>query len=450
MEIKDAPDRRGTNSLKWDDRYNEEGKSDVIPLWVADMDLATPDVVVEALSQRAAHPVYGYTNPPGDYRALLAAWYQSRYARPSAALVSCTGNSVNDLPGPGEDDILLGPGVVPSLGIAIRALTRPGSGVLVPSPVYYPFFDIVTDNERELVRSSLCIREDGHFALSVPAQEEALAAARERGVAVEALLLCSPHNPGGRIWSDEELAQLVSFAKRERIALIVDEIHADLALRGEALALRGKALAPANRPFVSLASLPADAELPLVVIGAPNKTFNIPGLHFSHFVVRDEATRARIARSIAATGYSQPNTMSIVAARAAYSGGGPWLDALIDFLRVQCAHTLRRLEDSGLGLRPVAPEAGYLVWVDARALLSRLSPLPGAPTDERTLVDRLAREARVRLTAGSIFGPEGAGYLRVNIACPRAQLDEGLDRFFSWAKDQLAKSSRSTVSAMVR
>lgn len=433
MEIKDAPDRRGTNSLKWDDRYNEEGKPDIIPLWVADMDLATPDVVVEALAQRAAHPVYGYTNPPGDYRALLAAWYHSRYAKPSGALASFAGNTDTVPGGPVEDDMLLGPGVVPSLGIAIRALTGPGSGVLVPSPVYYPFFNIVKDNERKLVTVSLDQREDGHFALLVPALEEALAASRERGIAVEALLLCSPHNPGGRIWSEEELASLLSFVKRERIALIVDEIHADLALR-------------ADRPFVSLASLPADAELPLVVIGAPNKTFNIPGLHLSHFVVRDGATRARIVRSIAATGYSQPNTMSIVAARAAYGGGGPWLDALIDFLRGQCAHTLHRLEESGLGLRPVAPEAGYLVWVDAGALLSRLAgrqndpnkeATPSAIKDDRELVDRLAREARVRVTAGSIFGPEGAGYLRINIACPRAQLDEGLDRFFGWVKDYL-------------
>lgn len=423
MYIKDSPDRRHTDSLKWDDRYNEEGKADVIPLWVADMDLASPDVVVEALSRRAAHPVYGYTNPPGDYRKLLAAWYRSRYAKPSGALASFLGSTADVSPGPGEGDFLLGPGVVPSLGIAIRALTQAGAGILVPSPVYYPFYSIVRDNDRELVTSSLGLREDGHFALSVPALEGALVKARARGLLVEALLLCSPHNPGGRIWREEELAALIAFARRERIALIVDEIHADLAL--------------AERPFVSLASLPADTELPLVIIGAPNKTFNIPGLHLSHFVVRDEATRARIVRSIAATGYSQPNTMSIVAAHAAYSGGGPWLDALRVFLREQLSHTLARLEESGLDVRPVAPEAGYLVWVDAKDLLLRLSRVPGAPKDDRELVDRLAREARVRVTAGSIFGPEGVGYLRINIACPRAQLDEGLDRFFGWVKDYL-------------
>ena len=346
-------DRRNTGAIKWDDSFNGGGKPDVIPLWVADMDFPAPPSVAEALRKRLNHPVFGYTNPPADYQAVVAGWYARRYK----AKVS-------------TEDVLIAPGMIPSLGIAVRSLTDAGAGILVTAPVYYPFFDIIRDNGRIAVNTALSTDGEGRFRLDFAAMDEAIRTAAREGVRTQAFMLCSPHNPGGRIWREDELRE---------------------------------------------------------VLGAPNKTFNIAGLHISHFVVRDHETRAAIKKGIAAAGFSQPNVFSITAAHEAYRTAGPWLDALNAYLKENIGFLLNFFAEKIPEAKAVPPEGGYLVWIDARKLIAELGF-----ADDLSFSLALAEEGRVRVNPGSKFGPEGRGCLRINTACPRGQLEEGLSRFYGW------------------
>jgi cystathionine beta-lyase len=395
MNFDERIDRRNTGALKWDDPYNEAGKEDILPFWVADMDFAAPPAVLEALQDRLRHPVFGYTNPPADYLEALSAWYRTRYR---AEL--------------GPEDFLLGPGVVPSLGIAVRALTSPGAAVLVLSPVYYPFYEIVEDNDRILITAPLSRDSSGRFGLDFRAMGESVKKADDDGLKTQALLFCSPHNPGGRLWTPEELAELKEFCRMKGLALISDEIHADIL--------------PDGGSFASLGG--ADSGPPLLAIGAPNKTFNLAGLHLSHFVARGKRTRAAIKRGIAAAGYSQPNIFSIVAARAAYRRGGPWLDELNAYLRANLDYAEAFMRDRIPGIAFTRPEAGYLAWLEASEAIRRKGC-----EDDRQYAAALAREGRIRISFGSKFGAEGKNHLRLNVACPRAQLAEGLERWARWS-----------------
>jgi len=396
MNFDEIIDRRNTGALKWDDPYNEAGKEDVIPLWVADMDFAAPPEVLAAIQERAEHPVFGYTNPPKDYLEIVAAWYRSRYRAEVEA-----------------GDFLIAPGVVPSLGIAVRSLTSVGAGILALSPVYYPFYEIVHDNDRTLVSAPLRKDSAGQYRIDYRAIGDAVKKAEADGVKVEALLFCSPHNPGGRVWSPEELEEILEFCGKRNIALVSDEIHADIIV--------------GDRPFTSLAGADPGGGPVVVSMGAPNKTFNLAGLHISHFAVRGGAARDRIKRGIAAAGYSQPNIFSAIAARIAYLQGGPWLDALNAYLKANIDFAADFIARRIPGVDFLRPEGGYLVWLEASGLIRKKGL-----TNDFELVSKLAKEGRVRLSYGSKFGAEGAGHLRLNVASPRAQLAEGLERWARW------------------
>jgi cysteine-S-conjugate beta-lyase len=399
MNFDEIIDRKNTGALKWDDPYNVAGTEDILPFWVADMDFAAPPEVLAAIRERAEHPVFGYTNPPKDYLEIIAAWYRSRYRTEVQA-----------------GDFLIAPGVVPSLGIAIRSLTSVGAGVLVLTPVYYPFYEVVRDNDRTLVTAALRKDSGGRYRIDFRAIDEALINAKSEGVKVETLLFCSPHNPGGRVWSPEELKEILEFCHRQNIALVSDEIHADILV--------------GDKPFTSLAGADSGGGPAIVTLGAPNKTFNLAGLHISHFVVRDGSARDRIKRGIAAAGYSQPNIFSAVAARAAYLHGEPWLEALNAYLKANIDFAEDFIVSRIEGVEVIRPEGGYLVWLEASALIRKM----GLKSDYE-LVSKLAKEGRVRLSHGSKFGPEGSGHLRLNVACPRAQLREGLERWAHWVME---------------
>jgi cysteine-S-conjugate beta-lyase len=398
MNFDEIIDRKNTGALKWDDPCNAAGTEDILPFWVADMDFAAPPVVLAAIRERAEHPVFGYTNPPKDYLEIVAAWYRLRYRA-----------------GVEAKDILIAPGVVPSLGIAIRSLTAVGSGILILSPVYYPFYDIVRDNDRRVIAAPLTKDSGGRYRIDYHAVNEAVQKASAEGVKIDALLFCSPHNPGGRVWSPEELKEIRDFCRQRNIALISDEIHADIIVGDE--------------PFTSLAGTDTDGGPPIVALGAPNKTFNLAGLHISHFAARDSAARDRIKRGLAAAGYSQPNIFSIVAARAAYLSGAAWLDALNAYLKANIDFAADFIRARIEGVAVIKPEGGYLVWLEASELIKKKGL-----ADDHELATRLAKEGRVRLSHGGKFGQEGSGYLRLNVACPRAQLAEGLERWSRWSK----------------
>jgi cysteine-S-conjugate beta-lyase len=394
MDFDRVIDRRGTRSLKWDDPKNAPGLPDIIPLWVADMDFPPPEAVLAAIEGRAGHPIFGYTRAGGDYAEAVAAWYAARHGiglRPA--------------------DLVLAPAVMPAIAAAIQAFTEKGEGVMIMPPVYKPFYDIVLDNGRVLVEAPLARDSGGAYSMDRRSMEEAAARASAEGLVLKAVLVSSPHNPVGRVWSEAELAGLRSFARERGLALICDEIHSDIIL--------------GDRPFRSLAAVEGDEAGKLVVLAGPNKTFNIAGLHLCHAIARDEGTRIAMRRAIAAWGFGSPNAFSLVAALAAYREGGPWLDELLAYLRGNLAYLagFLRARLPEIGLSPL--EGSYLAWLDLRSLLAARALGPS----ELALAARLEDEGRVRLSPGSGYGKEGSGYLRLNLACPRSILAEGLERF---------------------
>lgn len=402
MDFDTIIDRRGTQSLKWDNAKNAPGLPDIIPLWVADMDFAPPDAVLDAIRDRARHPIYGYTNVGPEYFEAISSWYRARQGL--------------ELP---AGDILLAPSVMPSLSVAVNAFAGKGEGVMILPPVYHPFFSTVEENGRAVVPCPLVRAADGSWGMSLASMEAAAEAAERAGTKLRAILVSSPHNPVGRVWSEAELNSLLDFASRRKLAVLCDEIHSDIIL-GE-------------RPFFSMARFEGERARKLVVFGGPNKTFNLAGLHISQVIAREAETRETMRRAFSAAGFSQPNVFSIAAASAAYRAGGSWLDALLEYLRGNYRFLLeflaRELPEVGVS----ALEGSYLAWLDVRGILRAR----GEGSDELPLAKRLEEKGRVRLSPGSLFGAEGAGYLRLNLACPRALLREGLERMARGIKETI-------------
>jgi cysteine-S-conjugate beta-lyase len=387
-------DRRGTFSLKWDNPNNGRGLKDIIPLWVADMDFAPPDAVLEAIRVRALHPIFGYTNAAFEYNEAVAAWYAARQGL--------------DLP---PEHILMGPAVMPAIAAILHAFTEKGEAVMILPPVYRPFFGMPEENGRVVVTAPLALSQDGAWTMDFEAMGRAAEAAEASGRKLRAIIVSSPHNPVGRVWSEAELGSLLDFARGRGLVLVCDEIHSDIIL-GE-------------RKFFSMASVSGEGAKGLIVLSGPNKTFNLAGLHLCQAIARDDETRGRMKKAISAWGFDQPNIFSLAAAAAAYREGGPWLDELLAYLRGNYAFLLeflsKRLPDVGVS----ELEGSYLAWLDLRSFLAKRGEGPS----ELILAKRLEEEGRVRLNPGSIFGKEGEGFMRLNLACPRSLLSEGLERF---------------------
>jgi cystathionine beta-lyase len=386
-------DRRGTHSIKWDNPKNESGSPDIIPLWVADMDFAPPEAVIEAIRGRAGHPIFGYTSSGPEYAETVSAWYA---ARQGLAIP--------------PEEILMAPSVMPSLAAMLQAFTEKGDAVMILPPVYHPFFSMPEENDRLVVTASLARGEGGAWSMDFGAMERAAAKAEASGRRLSAIVFSSPHNPVGRVWTEAELDRLLGFARERDLALICDEIHSDIIL-GE-------------RPFRSMASVTGERARKLVVLSGPNKTFNIAGLHISQVIARDGETRSRAKRALSAWGFGPPNVFSLAAAVAAYREGGPWLDGLIDYLKGNYSYLLDFLAEELPGIGVSELEGSYLAWLDLRGILERR----GEGGSELPLADRLEGEGRVKLNPGSLFGDEGRGYMRLNLACPRSILAEGLER----------------------
>jgi cystathionine beta-lyase len=390
-------DRQGTGSHKWDEIDKGEGKLPVIPLWVADMDFPSPQAVTEALMKRAAHPVYGYTRVEPSYYEALAAWYKTQYG---AEL----------MPG----DFVSGSGTVPGLGTAVRTWSDPGDGVLLLTPVYHPFFDSIRHNGRVTVEAPLKLNGEGRYCFDLARMDRALTEAESRGLKIPLMLFCSPHNPGGSVWTRAELEGLLDFAGKRNMVIAVDEIHGDFVYAPET--------------FVSLSTFQEHARR-VVVLSAPSKTFNLGGLHVSHFVSRDEKLREAVKNSMAAEMRGGPDIFSLTAAEASYRYGAEWLAALRIYIRANIEEAADRLNAEVPGLRAYKPQGTYLVWADASELISRMKL-----GDDPELVRRLETEGRVKVTPGSAFGSRGRGFLRINTACPRSILDEALNRIAGWAR----------------
>ncbi|MDR2185717.1 MAG: aminotransferase class I/II-fold pyridoxal phosphate-dependent enzyme [Treponema sp.] len=402
MNFDEIIDRRGTGAEKWEMVHREEGKRAVIPLWVADMDFPAPAELTEALVRRAAHPVYGYTRVSEGFFEALAGWYRRRHAL--------------DLD---RRHFLTGPGTVASLGIAVRSFTEPGQGVLIPTPVYKPAYNMIRFNGREPVEAPLTLNGEGRYCFGPPgpapvtqALERALSAAADRGIKTVMAVLCSPHNPGGSVWDAEELEAFLAFARQHHMVVISDEIHSDFVF-------------PPKR-FVSVTAFPGYADM-TAAVSAANKTFNLGGLHLSYFMARDEKLAGILKRGLRASGCDTPNLFALTAAETVFRCGGSWLDELKPYIRLNIEKGVRFLNCIP-GVKGFAPEGTYLIWADVSGLAAG-----GKFRDDMELTAALEREGRVKFTPGSYFGAGGKGFIRINAACPRSQLMEGLTRFKDWA-----------------
>jgi cystathionine beta-lyase len=368
-------DRRPTASNKW-----RKFDKDVLPLWVADMDFASPEPVVRALRERAEHGVYGYVFEEPEFFEVVADRIQKRY-----------GWRV------GPEAVVLLPGVIAGLNMAARVFAAPGDGLLEQVPVYPPILRCPSNIGLTRDEAPLARRADGRYEVDWEAFERAIHG-RTR-----AFILCNPHNPTGRVYTREELTRMAEICARRGLSIIADEIHCDLLYAGQR--------------HVPIASLAPEVAARTITLMSPSKTFNLAGLKCAIAVVPDAALREKfLATKVDLV--ANPNVFGFAAALAAYRDGGPWLDALLTYLEANRDYTMKYVRENFPGVVVYPPEGMYLAWLDFRS-----AGIPG--NDPYTL---FLEKARVALNDGPTFGPGGQGFARLNFGCPRAMLTEGLDR----------------------
>ena len=373
--------RRHTNSLKYDCAAKRGKPDGLLPMWVADMDFRTPPAVREALAARAAHGIFGYSEPDQTYFDALANWFSARHGWEVDPYTS-----------------VRTPGVVFALCALIRCLTKTGDAVLIQEPVYYCFQESIHDNGRRTVVNELCF--DGKRYTIDFADFERKIVEND----VKLFILCSPHNPVGRVWTKEELEKLAEICLRRHVFVVADEIHEDFVYPGHR-----------HTVFSSLSEAIADR---CAVCTAPSKTFNLAGLHVANIFIENAAVRRAFKKELDAQGFSQANIMGLDACRAAYRYGAEWLDQLVEYLSGNISLMRETFRTRIPQIQMVEPEGTYLPWVD----FSRLGL--DTPELERFIVDK----AKLWLDGGAMFGAGGAGFQRFNIATPRAILQEALDR----------------------
>lgn len=377
-------DRRATNSYKWDSA--PEG---VLPMWVADMDFRTASAIIDALQKRVAHGIFGYTRVPDAYYDAVTSWFRRRH-----------GWDID------RKWIIYTSGVVPAVSAVIKALTVPGDKVIVQTPVYNCFFSSIRNNGCEIVSNHLRRTADT-YEMDFDALERCAADPRAK-----VMLLCNPHNPAGRVWTPDELTRLGNICLRNGVTVVADEIHCELVYQGFKYT-----------PFASL----SDAFLHRsVTCVSPSKAFNIAGLQIANIVAFDNDLRSRIDKAININEVCDVNPFGVAATIAAYNEGEEWLNQLVDYLHGNyeamaefCRRELPEFPITRL-------EGTYLVWMDCSSL--------GMPSDalEHALLD----DARLWLNAGTMYGAEGEGYMRWNIACPRSVMLDGLNRFLNFVRSR--------------
>lgn len=377
-------DRCGTNCVKWDGAENP----DVLPMWVADMDFRTAPAIIEALSRRVDHGVFGYTRVPQSYYESITGWFARRH-----------GWNIDN------DWIIYTSGVVPALSAIIKALTVPGDKVLIQTPVYNCFFSSIRNNGCEIVESPL-VYADNTYSIDFENLERKVSDPK-----VKAMILCNPHNPAGRVWSRDELIRIGEICIRHDVVVIADEIHCELVMPGY--------------EYTPFASISEEFSRHSVSCVSPSKAFNIAGLQIANIVCADAGRRAKIDRAININEVCDVNPFGVIALQAAYNEGAEWLDQLLEYIHGNYEY-MRRFCEEHLPDFPITKlEGTYLVWMDCRKFGMTSAELEKA----------LIQDAKLWLNAGTMYGKDGEGFMRWNIACPRARMIEGLKRF-----EQLAKT----------
>lgn len=374
-------DRRNTDCLKYDFAVERGKPADVLPLWVADMDFRTAPHIIEKAVADASLGIYGYTESKDDYFQAVANWYRTYFDW-----------NVE------KKWLVKTPGIVFAIGLAIKALTKEGDGVMIQQPVYYPFSEVIKDNDRKLVNNALVLR-NGHYEIDFEDFEQKIIQEQ-----VKLFILCSPHNPVGRVWTREELQKIGEICLKYGVKVVSDEIHSDF-VYGD------------RKHYVFTTVDPGFEEISIVCT-APSKTFNLAGLQASNIFIPNVQIRKAFLKQMSAVGYSQLNMIGLHACKAAYETGREWLEELKVYLKGNLDFVREYLEQNLPQIKLIEPEGTYLIWLDCRAL--------GLP--ETKLEHLIVYEAKLWLDSGAIFGKDGEGFERINIACPRAVLEEACKR----------------------
>lgn len=371
-------DRHDTRSVKWDLTKNVFGRDDLLPLWVADMDFACPPSVVEALTERVKHPIYGYPVKDEDFFVSAINWVKKRFQ----ADIS-------------KDYLMTIPGVVPGIYLAIDAFTKPGDKVIIQPPVYHPFFSAVENKGRKLVLNPLK-EENGHYEMDLEDLESKIDAR------TKLLVLCNPHNPIGKVWSREELIKLSEICVKHDIIIVSDEIHSDLVYE------KGH-----HTPFYTLPGQYADQTVTFI---APSKTFNLAGLFTSIAIIENPKLRQAYKTAMENNSMGNINTFGIEAMMAAYNGGEAWLNSLLVYLKGNATYIHEFLKERLPKIKMAVPEATYLGWMDFREM-----NLYG-----EELRQFIINEAKLGLNDGVMFGAQGDGFQRINFASPRSVIEKAM------------------------
>ena len=382
MDLDTIIERKNTDCLKFDAATRRGYPEDILPLWVADMDFPAAPPILEALQKRITHGVFGYSEPdPERFFPVLERWFRERHNWQIQ-----------------KDWLLQTPGVVFALAMAVKAFTEPGDAVLIQQPVYYPFSEVILDNGRRRVSSDLLLK-GGRYEIDFADFERKIVENK-----VKLFLLCSPHNPVGRVWTRDELETVAAICRKNNVIVIADEIHEDFVWT--------------EHPHIPYASLGGAIAEKAVICTAPSKTFNLAGLQVSNIFIPDYGLRRRFKHEINAAGYSQLNTLGLIACEAAYGEGFSWLQEVKQYLRENIDFTRVFLQQHIPWIRLVEPEGTYLLWLDYRGL--------GLSSFE--LDEFIIKKAGLWLDSGAIFGAAGKGFQRINVACPRSVLQEALER----------------------
>ncbi|MDA3884905.1 MAG: pyridoxal phosphate-dependent aminotransferase [Candidatus Delongbacteria bacterium] len=374
-------DRRNTNCVKWDLNEMLYGKKDILSMWVADMDLEIPQEVTDALKDRIDHAAYGYTFASDGLRESIVSWEKNRHNWKIE-----------------KDWIMFSPGIVPGVNFFINCFTDKGDGIVIQTPVYYPFMNAINLNERKLVNNQLIYTDQG-YEINFDQLEEQLSDPNTK-----MMIISSPHNPVGKVFSAEELSKMGELCADNNVLFISDEIHQDIIFKGY--------------KHICASSLSEKIQQNTITCVAPSKTFNLAGLAFSALIIPNETLRENFRAYLATIGIHGSNLMGYTAGEAAYRHGGPWLDELLEILEDNIDYMDNFFKEHLPKIKMQRPQSTYLAWLDFSEY----------GLTQKELVDKMVKEAEIGLNDGSTFGPGGEGFMRINFACPRSTIEEAMKR----------------------
>ena len=377
-------DRKNTNAIKYDLAKKRGKPEDAVSLWIADMDFPTAPCIQKAVAEKAAHGIWGYSRPDNRYYDALKKWYKERHNFEVQ-----------------NEWVVNTPGVCFALATAVKAFTKEGESVLIQKPVYYPFFNIINSLQRKVVNSSLILKNN-HYEIDFDDFERKIVQEN-----VKMFILCSPHNPGGRVWTKQELQKISEICLAHNVLVVSDEIHSDITFGSNVHTVYG--------------SLSEQALKNSIICTAPSKSFNLAGLQFSNIFIADEKLRKAFSEELDKTGYDEPSVFGIVAATAAYSEGADWFDSVKSYIWENILFAKKYIEENASQIKVLLPEGTYLLWLDfSKTGLS-----------DSEINDRVLNKAKVWLDSGSMFGKEGEKFQRINCATPRIILEDALKRICS-------------------